>query len=228
MLHSKSSIPILVLTSLVVASMMFVSIGHGNKLAIQEAEKSLDIERYPNEPLELVDLKVGGNSVKDKIRTKLRKNNEGQDNVKFNEQNGWFRRISVRLRNVSGKPINGLRGYLYFKSPASSLYRMQLMRSKQITIEALQPGAEIDLVVTNELWGQFAEIFRQHGVDADLSSVTLSIESVMFIDGLEWYRGKLLRRDPDNPLKRVPVEEGTLNEVGELKPPTSFRNGRIL
>jgi len=33
----------------------------------------------------------------------------GLDTVKFKEKEGWFKHLKVRLRNVSGKPIYGLR-----------------------------------------------------------------------------------------------------------------------
>lgn len=74
---SKLSIPILTLVVVVVAGLLFGSVGRAGKSATQDAEKSLDIERYPNEPLELVDIKISGQSVKDKIKVKNRRDDKG-------------------------------------------------------------------------------------------------------------------------------------------------------
>ena len=41
------------------ARRVFSPIGRSTELQSQSAEKSLDINRYPNEPLELIDLKMG-------------------------------------------------------------------------------------------------------------------------------------------------------------------------
>ena len=82
--------------------LLFHSLGRGS----QDIDKSLDIERYPNEPLELVDIRIGARSVKGEIKTKLRKGNEGLDDLKFGEKDNWHKRMLVRLRNVSGQPIS--------------------------------------------------------------------------------------------------------------------------
>src|SRR5713101_2629188 len=63
------------------------SIGQARKSAAQDVEKSLDIERFPDEPLKLVELKIGDDSIKSAIKVKSRDrvNHWGIDNVKFRE-----------------------------------------------------------------------------------------------------------------------------------------------
>jgi len=70
MLRSRLSFPFAALMVVIAASLLFVSMGYANNPSAQDAEKTLDIERYPNEPLELVDLKVGEQPVKDKTSIK--------------------------------------------------------------------------------------------------------------------------------------------------------------
>src|SRR5438132_8307489 len=85
-----------------------------------DAEKSLDIERYPNEPLALVDLLIRQNSVKSGIRFKS-KDNISQwalDNVRFKEKEDWFKNVKIRLKNVSDRPIYGVDADLYLKHPS--------------------------------------------------------------------------------------------------------------
>src|SRR2546423_9601360 len=94
------------------------AIAHAPRAATaQDEEKSLDITRYPNEPLELVDLKIHEKSVKDKIHSKFKDktNQAGLDNAKFPEKTDWFRSVKLRLRNISGRPVYGLNASLLFK-----------------------------------------------------------------------------------------------------------------
>jgi hypothetical protein len=225
MLRSKLSIPVFALALLFANGLTFDTAGHAARPGAQDEEKSLDVERYPNEPLELVELKVGEQPVKDKLTAKARRNDEGLDTVRFKEKEGWFKRVSARLRNVSGRPVTGLRAYLYFKSNATqALFRMPLMRSKTLTGGGLQPGAEIELTVSDQSWEQTADILRQSGADAELSSVTFSVESVMFGDDTQWHRGKLLRRDPHTPGRWEPAgakAAAAIDKLGRQARPTT-------
>jgi len=197
----------LVVLVLVVATVLLpVLTGHAGKSLFQDSEKSLDIERYPDEPLELVDLKVGDHSVKNKIGVKRRRDREGMDEAKFHETDEWFKRVRIRLRNVSAKPIIGLRMYLYLEPPPTkTLFRVQLTNPRQLQFEPLEPDAEIDLAVEDQSWKQTKGILDQYGADANLAAVTLSMDMVAFGDGSQWYRGSLIRRDPNNPNRWTPT-----------------------
>ena len=207
MLRSRLSFPFAALKVVIAASLLFISMGHTYHPSPQDAAKILDIERYPNEPLELVDLKVGEQPVKDKITTKTRRNNEGLDSVRFKEKAGWFKRVTATLRNVSGEPITGLRAFLYFQPPGErQLFSLPLTRSsKEFRSGTLPAGAEIQLTVNEEVWSLTEAMIEQHGADAEQATVTLSVESVMFGDDLQWNRGQLLRRAPDNLNRWIPV-----------------------
>lgn len=110
----------------------------------QELDRTLEIERYPDEPLQLVSLNVGTQSVKEKIVQKSRdaQSKWGIDAVNFNEKDDWVRRLSITLRNASDKPIHGLTGMLFFKPAGSrAMFGLQLTFSKQLRQEPLLPGA---------------------------------------------------------------------------------------
>lgn len=208
----RSRLVLITLALVALSALLFYSIGHAVKSSAQDPEKVMDIERYPNEPLELISLKIGEQPVKDKIGIKSRRNQEGLDSVKFREQKGWHKRTSARLRNVSGNPIIGLRAYLYFKSPdAPTQIRLPLSLSRMLKREPLQAGGEIDVSVADQLWEPISALFQLHGVDPDLASVTLGVESALFTDDLQWYRGDLLRRDPDNPNRWNPIDSAACN-----------------
>ena len=68
----------------------------------QETDKVLEIQRYPDEPMELVNLNIGKQSVKNHIKpkSKVNKGKWGLDSVKFNEKDDWYKRVSIKLRNT--------------------------------------------------------------------------------------------------------------------------------
>jgi hypothetical protein len=70
---------------LVIPSLLLMNSGVvAHTSPIQDADKTLDIERYPDEPLELVELKIGDQPIKDKIATKWR-----HDDSFGNEPDPW-------------------------------------------------------------------------------------------------------------------------------------------
>ena len=166
----------------------------------QDEEKSLDIPRYPNAPLELVDLKIHEVSVKAKINAKLKGHDKqaGLDNVKFREKDDWFKSMKLTLRNVSDKPIYGLRVNLLFQ--ANNL-RMAFAvpitadRARDLRGHPLQPSQEIDLTVDAKGAQIFAYMY-ENGVDANQSSVQLSVEEAAFSDDVGWRKGVMMKRNP--------------------------------
>ena len=202
---------------------LFYSLGH----ASQDAEKSLDIKRYPNEPLELVDLKLGQISVKNGIKFKSKEDISkwGLDNVKFKDKDDWCKKVKVRLRNLSGSPIYGLSASLYFKHPGlRMLFALPLTvtPSRDLKKQPLQPRGEIDLEVTEESFNQTMLSMKQYGVDPYVLPTSLSVDGAIFSDDFEWSRGTFLRRDPNNPGKWDAVDKPAPPGASRLKQPAGF------
>jgi len=161
--------------------------------------------------LELLDFKVSEQSHKDRIKVKHRNGDggrEGLDRVEFKDTDDWFKRVRVRLRNVSGKPIIGMEAYLYFRLPDTELrFRVRLSaQTEPRQTQPLDPGAETELSVTDQSWARTANILAQYGKDPNLAAVTLSVETVGFSDGSQWDMGRILRRDPGDPQRWIPIE----------------------
>jgi hypothetical protein len=186
---------------------------------MQEVDKFLEIERTPDEPLQLVDLRIGTQSVKNHIRPRFRdkKSNVGLDRVVFKEQNDWFKRMSITLRNTSTRPVYGLIAYLYFKPAGHSMiFSMPLTASRGLRNDPLQPGAEIELTVSPNYMNLTVENLKHFGQDANRTDVTFSLDTVMFSDELHWNRGGLVRPDPATPNKWVPVDDPMVAKRNKL------------
>ena len=226
MKHSHLTTLFVTFAVVVVAGLVFYSIGHARKSLAQDAEKSLNIERHANEPLELVEIKVSDQSVKNKINSKYRNGDEGRegaDVVKFNDRDDWSKRVRVTLRNVSGKSIVGLQAYLYLKPPSLQvLFSITLKRSTQVERAVLEPGDEVEMAVDEGSWDRALNRLKQNGLDASMAAVTLSVENVLFSDGLLWDRGHLLQRDPLNPNRRNVIGTKSPPGVSRLNQPPFF------
>jgi len=181
--------------------------------ASQDDERSLDIQRYPNEPFELVDLKIGQNSVKKDIKFKSRDDSSRweQHNVKFKEKENWFKSVHVRLRNISGRQVSALTANLYFLPPNSRMgFQLPLRKveGRNLKAQPMLPGEEIELEVDGDRFYQTMATIRENGFDANAIPVALSVERVSFGDKLIWSKGILMRPDPDNPKNWKPIDDG--------------------
>jgi hypothetical protein len=201
-------------------------------IAAQDEEKSLDINRYPNEPLELIDLKIGENSVKERIKSKAKDNNGRLvlDNVKFKEKNDWFKDLKVRLRNVSGKPIYALDVDLLFKDlnlQVGFAVSVKESQTKNLKQQPLRPGEEIDLRVDDGSLKQMLAYMYKNGIDANQSTLRLAVNGVSFGDDFGWRKGVLMRRDPTNPRKwdviDKPEPSPSLSEASRMFQPAGFK-----
>jgi hypothetical protein len=83
---------------------------------------------------------------------------------------------------------------------------VQLAPAKDLSREPLAPGAQIDLSVTDQMWNPIAAVLQQRSLNPDLATVTFSVDTALFSDELQWYRGNTLQRDADNPNSWKPIK----------------------
>jgi hypothetical protein len=175
----------------------------------QTADRVLEIERYPDEPLQIVKLRIGTQSVKDRVKQKFIDNQSkwAIDSVQFNEEDDWVKRVSITFRNASDKPVYGLQGQLTFKPLGyPMMFAVPLTAARQLHDDPLEPEAEIELSVNPAQLNRILEAAKGQNADLRGAAVSLSLDTVSFSDKLRWYRGKLVRPDDTTPNKWVPVQ----------------------
>ena len=175
-------------------------------------QKTLEIQRYPNEPMQLVDLKVSGQSVKDRIvkKTQLPGSDWSTDAVSFTEADDWYKRVTLRFRNVSDKTIHGVGAFLFFEPVGErNGFMLQLNASTDLRKKVVEPGAEVELWVTDSRLDQTLGMMKQAGVDVNKCEVSFSLDSAVYSEELRWYRGSLLQPDPSVPNKWIPVNKSS-------------------
>lgn len=194
--------------ALLTIALGFSALNHGGA-APQRSEQSLLIERHRNEPLELIDVKIGDRSVKSKIKPKWRSGDDGYDEATFAAAEDWPKDIRIRLKNVSGKPLSGFQMYIYLKPPAGQrLFGVDLKGPGTTRLEhtALAPDQEIEAEVDGDSWDRAIIRLAQYGGELVTAEVRLSIGLVGFAPGLYWNNGSMVRLDPNNPNRYIPVE----------------------
>ena len=209
MTHLKSSLWVTVAVLVLALAVWVANEGSHAAVQTQKTDKVLEIERYPNEPLELANLSIGTQPVKDRIKPKLKENKSkwGIDSVKFNEKDDWYKRVSITLRNTSDKPVYGLHAYLFFKSAGSPIVFSMPLTSRELWNDPLAPGDEIELSVNQGQLNQTLADIKNRGTDASDAVVSFSLDTVVFSEVLLWYRGKLVQPDLTTPGKWVPVDQ---------------------
>ena len=210
MTHLKSPLWVTVSVFVFVIGVVAWAANPSSAFQTEEIDRILEIERYPGEPLELVNLTIGTRSVKEHIKQKFKddKSKWAIDSVKFKEKDDWVKRLSITLRNVSDKPIYGIEGVLFFKPLGfPMMFSFHLTHSKKLQQEPLQPGAQIELSVNQGSLNDTLKDAKNHGADLRGAVVSFSLDTVKFSDDLRWSRGFWVRPDSAVPNKWVPVDD---------------------
>lgn len=171
-------------------------------------ERKLQIQRYPNEPMQLTDLRISGESVKDRIaQLKTYENKWSTDSVSFNDTEDWYKRVSFTYKNVSDKPVRGVRAFLFFKAADGKMFMVQLTSLSDLWKNALQPGEEVELILSDIELAKLLPAIQEQGVDLNRCAASFSLDTAIYGEKLWWDRGHLLHPDPTQPNKWIPVNE---------------------
>ncbi|HEX8566920.1 MAG TPA: hypothetical protein VF648_14850 [Pyrinomonadaceae bacterium] len=189
-----------------IASILLIASANENSVSAQDVERSLDIERYNNEPYEIVDVYADGKTLNDKIKSKIKYGKEGLDNAKFKDKNGWYNRIKVRVRNISPNQIISIAGTLILEHPLLPMkYGLFITPARDLNQEPLKPGEEIDLQVDEIQIKKIKELLLREGADENVPVVRVIMGNVLFTKTYLWGKGRFFRKDPNNPDKWNPV-----------------------
>jgi hypothetical protein len=172
-------------------------------------ERKLQIQRYPDEPMQLTDLRISGESVKDRIvQLKTYQNKWSTDSVSFNDTEDWYKRLSFTYKNVSDKPVRGVRAFLFFKpEDGKKTFMVQLTSLSDLWKNALQPGEEVEIILSDIELAKILPAIQEEGVDLNSCAVSFSLDTAIYGEKLWWDRGHLLHPDPTQPNKWIPVNE---------------------
>lgn len=169
-----------------------------HSIAAQSQERV--IKRLPveqNEPIEITDIKVNGQSV--------------SFDKKFVADDEWLRSFVVSIKNRSDKLILFASIQLQFPRPPGSQDRMAIddmsygnwaLQTRTPKPDELLAGMRPSEIVEIELSAQQFDDLRKFltatNYPASIEKVDLRINRVIFQDDIMWTRGAQTRRDPTN------------------------------
>ena len=173
--------------------------GGGNPLFVQGGAKKIIREPIINrEPVEIGDVKVKGKAVK------------FGDEIDGDET--WLKDVTVKVRNISDKPITYFRITFVFADPVPGAVNTQNvmlgrrpdffpLTSRNEPLR-LAPGES----VTVSLAAYFDEIKSlvepRHGWIGNVNQVAVSLGDALFEDGTLYSGGSIFRRNPDESSRR--------------------------
>jgi len=162
----------------------------------QTQERTIKLIKWPDEPLQITKLEVGGKEV--------------NFNHSFSaEGDDWFRGLAVSVKNTSSQTIHFIVLGLTFESSGGGdipsgdhlLYGCQPPLSEGIAPQCEQPPLKPNEAATLVLqsYEETRTFLNATGKPQNINGFEMSIGEVIFADGKMWNGGQILKRDPNNP-----------------------------
>ena len=165
----------------------------------QTRERMIDKESWRDEPIRIIKLKVGGKDAE------IRK--------KFQADDDWLKAFSVKVQNISGRPIARIVLRLDFPRPDrrsdEPMYNTNLVFGREPTesnrdeLKLTQPSEFAELKIPEANLPFIRTGLRDLGYPEVVDRVRLILDSVIFADGSVWAAGDMLYPDPSNPTKKI-------------------------
>ena len=185
--------------------------------AQEQRERVIQRIALPNEPVEVLEVEVGGRAVK--------------LNSVFTAGRDWLKGLKLKMKNVSEQPI--VFAEIMIKIPKSGTMEHPLgipVRYGQlppppgeaVSTSAPKPvshGKVIELVLSDKTFNTAKSFLSEHQV-MEVGEVKMFGLMIIFDDGTGWNEGVRLRRDPSNPRKW----KSTGREESLRQPDVFFRN----
>lgn len=150
-----------------------------------------------SEPIEFVDLKVKGKSVK--------------PGVPFEAEDDWLSGLTVTLKNISGRPIVGVKVDVEIPVFDTDLRRFVLASlsygrdlrplkfyDKKFKSEPIEDGQSTTLVLTEGMYSGIQQTRADLGSLPDFERVRIYLLTVIYDDDTAWVDGLIVRRDADD------------------------------
>jgi hypothetical protein len=182
----------------------------------QDTERIIKRTQIRNAPVELVDVKLSGQSLLAKESVNIARSTVVWKELKFRADDDWLKGLQFTFKNVSGKPIVAMSVAFLIKIPNSeSRWSLPLTPSLKLPphlqrgrpeTETLPPDQNVEFAIRLSELGRIEEMVRSVGATIHgVSAVELRIGHVQFDYDNSWNNGVRLRRDPGDPNKWTPV-----------------------
>jgi hypothetical protein len=208
-LVTKSKVSNRLLLVLVVVSMvplffvsrtLFISIAQTN----DKKEKKFTKETFKNEPIEFIELKSNGKKFK--------------LNEKLTQEDDWLKDFTINFKNISDKPITYVSIIINFPETRSNGLPMSYIikfgvhpdfpNKNNDELKMVAPNEIAQISLSPERYEKVkAFLATRHHLLRDLTEANVTIQTIFFADGANWFGGTISRPDPNRPGKYIIVDE---------------------
>lgn len=207
-------------TLLFVITITILSVTPMQAEGVQQFESRLEKRTYANEPLKIVDLRVGSKEL--------------QFDEDFLGDTDWITKVEVKLKNTSTLQITHLQINLQLPQGKESALSVPFaiagspthLPEVQPTFQ-LNPGDTLILKFNSKFLQKLKEKAAQIG-HRELNRLILSIERVVFSDNTLWQYGYIHRRNSNNPLQWDAVRDDLPLQKSSLILPLSLTRKQSL
>jgi hypothetical protein len=183
----------------------------------QPKKRAVELKAYRDQPVKIVDTTVKGGAIKPK--------------QEFDGDSDWLNGMIVKVKNVSDKPV------AYVSVLVTAYYERDGKRTKQrdgMDVQAaielkygaapprpgepappdrapLLPSESADLTLTERSRDELYTLLSKDNASTDIARLTVRVYEVFFVGDSEtmWKTGRVLRRDANDPMRWIPVEQNT-------------------
>jgi hypothetical protein len=175
--------------------------------AQQRQDRIVKYNSWRNEPVKITAIKVNGSLV------------EFGEN--FQAEDDWLRGITFSAINTSDREVCYIDLALDFPRATSKepMTRERLLWSCKTgavnsaksseKVKPLKPGESVDIVLSNEFYPKTQEYLKRTNYPVSINLLEVSVDEVGFVGDKDslWISGQMMRRDPDNPNRWIPIRE---------------------
>lgn len=189
-----------------VSRALFISVAQTK----DKKEKKVTKESFKNEPIEFIELKSNGKKFK--------------LDEKLTQEDDWLKDFTINFKNISDKPITYVSIIVNFPETRSNGLPMShiikfgvhpdLPNKNNDELKMVAPNEIAQINLSPERYDILkAFLATRHHLLKDLTEANITIQSVFFTDGTNWFGGAISRPDPNRPGKYIPVDENHKEEI---------------
>ena len=187
---------------------------------LQGTERIVRTTHIFGSPIELIDVKIAGKSIKDREKVTLRRQIAELREMRFDGGDNWLKDATFTFKNVSGKPIVAIWAEFIARHPRREHpLGLTLTPSRRVPhflnkgmrdTETLLPNEELTYSVEPSVINRIDERLKAVGASAsEVSLIELDFGRIQFDYNSGWNKGTFFRRDLNNPEIWVPTTQGS-------------------
>jgi hypothetical protein len=140
-----------------------------------------------------------------------------ETNKKISAGDDWLRGLTIRVRNDSGKTVTSVTIEIQFRRPEYQAGALDLLtpieygpnpfapfeRNSPLPAEPILPNQTKDITLSEQNYDALRAVLDVENYPASIKAIKIQVRTVGFNDGTAWHKGKIFKRNPNDPDKWI-------------------------